>query len=116
AGATRRAGNRPTAIAKPVLIRMGSLRSAKRSQFDQKLRDVNESRGGLDQAATPEKMTAGDVATVRVDAIVALAFAGATIACSAVPTAGFWYPDATLSFSADARDRLGGALTSDEVE
>jgi hypothetical protein len=61
-------------------------------------------------------MTAGDVATVRVDAIVALAFAGATIACSAVPTAGFWYPDATLSFSADARDRLGGALTSDEVE
>jgi hypothetical protein len=53
---------------------------------------------------------------LRVDAIVALAFSGGMIACSSVPTAGFWYQDAPLALSADSRDRLGGALTSGEVE
>lgn len=68
------------------------------------------------QAATPEKMDAGDVAALRIAAMFALALAGAMVACSSVPTAGFWYQDAPLTLSADARDRLGGALTSAEVE
>jgi hypothetical protein len=63
----------------------------------------------------PEKN--GDIVTVpRVEAIVTLAFVGAMVACSAVPSAGFWYQDAALSFSADARNRLGGPLTNGEVE
>ena len=45
-----------------------------------------------------------------------LPLVGAIVACSIVPTAGFWYPNAELVLSADARDRLGGALTSDEME
>lgn len=54
--------------------------------------------------------------SLGVGAMAALAFVGAMIACSPIPTAGFWYQDAPLALSADARDRLGGALTSDELE
>jgi hypothetical protein len=58
----------------------------------------------------------GYAAALRADAIGVLALFAAMLGCSTVPTAGLWYQDDALALSADARDRLGGALTSDEAE
>jgi hypothetical protein len=39
-----------------------------------------------------------------------------TAACSAAPTAGFWYSDDAFTLSQDAQSRLAGPLTNDEAE
>ena len=54
-------------------------------------------------------------AAVRGDIIGALVFVAAMAACSAVPTAGFWYTDNAFT-APDTRNRLAWPLTSDEVE
>ena len=54
-------------------------------------------------------------AALPADVIGALVLVAAMVACSAVPTIGFWYQGDALALSADARAQLGGPLTSDEV-